>query len=136
MDDGYEVVEHNVGEGRSLLVLRSKSSNGDFLSKLRSRKRDRSKYQQIVHVATRIDAKGEETYPSNIRVLDSSVSLIEIKVGASVIRVMAHMHDIDGRRRPILLFDFKGHQGSNRIPVNDMRRARKLAVIASNCADS
>lgn len=135
MEEDYVIVEHETGEGRSILVLRPKGSAQDFLLKLKKGKGDRGRYQEIVQVADRIDSKGEDVYRSKIRTLDASLSLIEIKVDRKVIRVMAHMHLIDGRRRPILLFDFDGHQGSNRIPPHIMNRARKLASIAGRCAE-
>lgn len=126
MADDYVIVEHDTGDGRSILVL-SKTGRRDFLSEMRGTGGDKKRYRLIVRVASRIEQSGTGPFMgTSVRSLDNDLSLVEIKVPAHVIRVMAYKW-----KRMVLLFDFDGHQGkSGKISPSDMKRGKRLAKIA------
>lgn len=130
MSGGYEIVEHETECGNPILVLRSIGGK-DFLEKMRDRPKDRNRYRIIVRLVSRIQYDGPKRYVGKmVRLLDSDLSLFELKVGDSVIRVMAYIFQPYGGHRIVLLFDFDGHQGSGKIPPETMEKARRLARIA------
>lgn len=130
MADKYVIVEHDTGDGHSILVL-SKEGRPDFLSKMRSAGGDKKRYRLIVKVASRIERNGTAPFVGPfVRVLDNDLSLVEIKVNGQVIRVMAYKG-----QRMVLLFDFDGHQGkSGKISPSNMKRGRMLAKEARDIA--
>lgn len=79
MDEDYIVVEHDLGNGNSILVL-AKRGQSDFLAKLKHSKGDQSRYRLIVRTMSRILERGDEAYRGTlIHPLDPHLSLIEIK---------------------------------------------------------
>lgn len=130
MDAAYRIIEHDIGGGSSVLVL-SPDGRDDFLSKMKARRGDRSRYRLIVRAVSRIVQRGEAPFRETmVRVLDSELSLIEIKIPGQVIRVMAYRGE-----RLVLLFDFDGHQGSGKIATKDLERGRTLAKHAKNALE-
>lgn len=130
MAEGYEIVEHDIECGISVLVLRPEGKT-DFLAKMAKKPKQLERYRLIVQTVERIQYEEPETYyGSLIRSLDSEISLVEIKIGHKVIRIMAYVHRTSGPSRLVLLFDFNGHQGTGKIPPSLMDKARHLARIA------
>lgn len=130
MSEGYEIVEHETEGGNPILVLRPIGSK-DFLERMRDKPKQRDHYKLIVRMVARVQYDGPKRYIGKlIRLLDSELSLYELKVGGRVIRVMAYIYQPYGSHRVVLLFDFDGHQGSGKIPPEMMEKARKLARIA------
>lgn len=130
MDAVYRIIEHDIGGGSSVLVL-SPDGRDDFLSKMKARRGDRSRYRLIVRAVSRLVQRGEAPFRETmVRVLDSELSLIEIKVPGQVIRIMAYRGE-----KLVLLFDFDGHQGSGKIATKDLERGRMLAKHAKSALE-
>ena len=61
MDAAYRIIEHDIGGGRSVLVL-SPDGRDDFLSKMKARRGDRSRYRLIVRAVSRLVQRGEAPF--------------------------------------------------------------------------
>lgn len=130
MAEGYEIVEHETECGNPILVLRRKGSP-DFLEKMQVDRKSQDRYRLIVQMVAKVQFHGPAKFLGKlVRLLDSGLSLFELKVAGKVIRVMAYIHQPHGSHRIVLLFDFNGHQGSGKIPAHVMRRGKELAKIA------
>ena len=130
MAESYEIVEHETECGNPILVLRPEGGT-DFLEKMKSKPKELQRYRLITRMVARIQFDGPKKYIGRmVRVLDSELSLFELKVAGQVIRVMAYIYQPYAGHRIVLLFDFNGHQGSNKIPGHLMKKGRDLAEIA------
>ena len=136
MAHGYEIRAHAILGGR-ILVL-AKEGKRDFLEKLEMSPKSSERYELICSAYEKITQRGVNRCVGRqnfVRVLEGSLGLVEVKVGNTRIRVMSYLHDSREDKELILMFDFTGHQGSNRIEDSDMKKGRKLAKIAKECME-
>jgi hypothetical protein len=135
MAQGYEIRSHQY-LGTEIRVLAREGSK-DFLEKMHDDPRQCQKLKLIVNLIEKICERGVRKCigRSNfIRMLDEEVGLAELKYRGSAIRAMVYV-DQAGEMSIVLLFDFKGHGGSDRIQPGKMSKGRSLARIARDCME-
>ena len=134
MASGYKIREHllSVPELRVLVLMRE-DDEIDFLERMEGSKRGRQRQALIVKTLEKVQLKGIPLSERSriVKLLDSELCVAEVRVPGKVIRVMGYIHargtDL---AELVLLFDFDGHQGTNKIPKRLMDKGRKLAAIA------
>ena len=100
-------------------------------------RKDRHRARRIEKVARQVFERGEgwardADVIKRLHIGKCKVSVFEVKVKGTVIRVAAYMHN---DRVPIYLFDFDTHSGSkNNIPKHILSRAADAAETAERCA--
>lgn len=134
MAEGYKIRAHQLSCGEDALVLMPRGRDKDFLEEMEEAPDRRTRFRLIIRTMEKI---GQIGVPASrrvgfVRALDNRVGLVEVAVPGKVIRVMTYAHS-DGRL--VLLFDFDGHQGSDRIKQKDLARGKRLARIASLCME-
>lgn len=136
MANGYEIRAHAM-LGVRILVL-AKEGRRDFLEKLEENPKGAERFELVCRAYEKIIQRGVSRCVGRqnfVRVLEGSLGLVEVKVGNTRIRVMSYLHGSGADQELVLMFDFTGHQGSDRIEGSDMKRGRKLAKIARECME-
>lgn len=136
MGEEYEIREHDIGCGYSVLVLAPADSSRDFLQKMREDGKSVERYRMITRAAGKACEFGvtKARRTELLRTIDASLSLFELFVAGKVIRVMTYVGRRAGGQQEecVLLFDFDGHQGkTGKISSSDLLKGRKLAGIAA-----
>lgn len=116
-----------------VLVLMPEGDERDFLERMQESKKGRQRHALIIRTLERIQLKGiplsERTQV--VKLLDASLCVAEVRVTGKVIRVMSYIHARGGSNAElVLLFDFDGHQGTNKVPKRLLEKGRRLAEIA------
>ena len=106
----------------------------DFLEEMEAMPDRRTRFRLIIRTMEKIGQIGVLTSRrvGFVRMLDNRVGLVEVAVPGKVIRVMTYSH---GDNHLVLLFDFDGHQGSDKIKQKDLARGKRLARIARQCME-
>lgn len=134
MAEGYKIREHLLGvpEQRALVLMREDDEK-DFLECMENSKRGRQRHALIIKTLEAIQIKGIPLSERTriIKILDSELCVAEVRVPGKVIRVMSYIHNRGtDLAELVLLFDFDGHQGTDRIPKRVMDKGKRLAEIA------
>ncbi|MFR4501701.1 MAG: hypothetical protein ACLUBM_02190 [Collinsella sp.] len=129
MVEGYELVEYRDPKGRPFWELTTSPANSQFQKMLTDPKKKLAARKMIDQISKIYDyglkvASGT----SKLRCIDSKIGLYELKGfdGANREMIYAICQGVD---KIVLLFWFKGHQGSGNIS-KEIERAKRLAVIA------
>ena len=137
MANGYETRGHS-WLGKNVRVLARSSDEEDFLERMEGDPRHNERFRLIRLVIKKICDRGIGRCVGKrnfINPLDSCLGLCEVRVTGHVIRVMTYLHSWKGGQGLVLLFDFNGHQGSDRIPKSQMEKGRRLAKEARACIE-
>ena len=136
MPDLWEIAKHYLDEKETkwMYVLK-KTNRPSFLSECF--RTDRHRARRIEKTARQVFERGTDwarkaEVIKNLHIGKCKVSVCEVRINGTVIRVAAYMHK---GRIPIYLFDFNTHSGSkNNIPDHFLNRAADTATIAESCA--
>lgn len=135
MAEGYELVEYRDPKGRPFWELTTSPDNSQFQKMMLDPKRKFVARKMIDQISKIYDyglkvASGT----SKLRRIDSKIGLYELKGfdGANREMIYAICQGVD---KIVLLFWFKGHQGSGNIS-KEIERAKRLAVIARQLLES
>ena len=134
MAEGYKIRAHQLQCGDDVLVLMPAGRDKDFLEETEAMPDRRTRFRLIIRTMEKIGQIGVLTSRrvGFVRMLDNRVGLVEVAVPGKVIRVMTYAH---GDNHLVLLFDFDGHQGSEKIKQKDLARGKRLARIARQCME-
>lgn len=136
MAEGYKVRRHELVPGIGILVLAPDGAD-DFIDVLEKKPKQRDRLRLIKLTLEKLISRGfsASIRGRQIRILEGSIGLAEIAIAGKVIRVMCYVHEIESNPTPVLLFDFDGHQGSDKISKTLMEKGRKLAGVARLCME-
>lgn len=137
MERGYETRENDWGD-KPVRVLARTSEEKHFLKRMEENPKRNERFCLIKKAIEKMYERGIDKCLGRknfLRQLDGDVSLFEVKVAGQVIRVMAYLHRWSGGIGMVLLFDFDGHQGSDKIPKPLMEKGRRLAREAKVCIE-
>lgn len=135
MAQGYEIRSHQYLETEILVLAREGSK--DFMERMRDDPRQHERLKLIIDLVEKVCERGVKRCigRSNfIRMLDEDVGLAELKYRGSAVRVMVYVSR-EGEMSIVLLCDFKGHGGSDRIQPGKIKKGRYLASIARECME-
>lgn len=134
MAEGYKIRSHGMMCGTDVLVLMPESNDEDFLERMEASPKGRGRFRLILRTIEKIGQAGiaMSRHVGFIRTIDGPLGLVEVAVSGKVVRVMSYLHDESAL---VLLFDFDGHQGSDKIKRKDLERGRRLAAIARKCME-
>ena len=135
MVEGYVLVEYRDPKGRPFWELTTSPDSSQFQKMMSDPKRKIAARKMIVQISKVYDyglrvANGT----SKLRCIDSKIGLYELKGFDGVNREMIYAI-CQGVDIIVLLFWFKGHQGSGNIS-KEIERAKRLAVIARQLLES
>lgn len=134
-DASYELVEHPLRNGISMIALREKGSES-FIESL-NRGKTRQRAAAIVRSIERLLQNGLDWgfASKTVKRLHGNygdIVLYETRCNGQVIRVMTYIHG-GANGTPVFLFDFDGHKARSSIggiSHETLRRGEQLAVIA------
>lgn len=134
MAEGYKIRSHSLLCGSQVLVLMPEDSRLDFLDEMGSAPKQRQRYRLIVRTIEKIGQLGvpKSIKVGFVRMLEPGIGLVEVRVAGKVIRVMAYT---DGAEALVLLFDFDGHQGTDKLKGPTLAKGRRLAAAAKKCLE-
>lgn len=138
MADGYKIRSHALLNGMKILILMPEDDQEDFLEVLERDPKQHDRVHLIQRTLEKLYERGiaASIKGHHIRFLKNCASLAEIAVLGKVIRVMVYINrDEQSDPKPVLLFDFDGHQGSDKIPGNLREKGKRLAAIARLCME-
>lgn len=135
MVEGYDLVEYWDPKGRPFWELTTSPANSQFQKLLTDPKKKFAARKMVDQISKIYDyglKVASET--SKLRCIDSKIGLYELKGfdGANREMIYAICQGVD---KIVLLFWFKGHQGSGNIS-KEIERAKRLAVIARQLLES
>lgn len=135
MVEGYYLVEYGDPKGRPFWELTTSPANSQFQKLLTDPKKKFAARKMVDQISKIYDyglkvASGTSKLPC----IDSKIGLYELKGfdGANREMIYAICQGVD---KIVLLFWFKGHQGSGNIS-KEIERAKRLAVIARQLLES
>ena len=131
MDDGYRLQAYITPNGNTFWELTNGTpSHGDFAKMLRSPRTAQTAVNLIRQIDKIIDCGIKSSCATGkLRLLNAEIGLYEVKGYAGVNREMAYIV-YQEPLKVVLLFSFKGHQGSGNIH-SGIRKARPLAIVAN-----
>lgn len=130
---GYDLAPYELTGGFTVYVL-VREGQEDFLAQMAGRPKTSGRAGLILTTLERIGAAGigQSLRARFIRMLRADVGMVEVRVAGKVIRVMSYLHEGTDL---VLLFDFDGHQGGNKVPRQVMEKGERLARIARACME-
>lgn len=137
MAHGYETRGHP-WLGKNVRVLARSSEEEDFLERMERDRKRNERFKLIRLAIKKICERGIGRCVGKrnfVKPLDSCLGLCEVRVAGHVIRVMTYLHSWKCGQGLVLLFDFDGHQGSDRISRSQMDKGRRLAKEARACIE-
>lgn len=137
MARGYETRDTGWGD-RPVRVLARTSEERDFLKRMEESPKHKERFRLIKRAIEKMFDRGIDACLKRknfLRQLDGDIGLFEAKVAGQVIRVMTYLHRWTGGIGMVLLFDFNGHQGNDKIPKQLMEKGRRLAREAKACIE-
>jgi len=126
-------------EGTQSLFLVSENSR-DFLTEWAKEKRTKSVAKSLTSLLIRMYKNGLDWALSSgkLRIIDGNLGFVELRDFSGVWRVACYLPNIKSKQM-VLLREFRGHQGSNKIPpavfedclqlVNEARDAFKKEML-------
>lgn len=135
MVEGYDLVEYGDPKGRPFWELTTSPGNSQFQKMLSDPKR-KLVARKMIDQISKIYDYGIKVVSgtSKLRCIDSKIGLYELKGFDGANREMIYAI-CQGVGKIVLLFWFKGHQGSGNIS-KEIERAKRLAVIARQLLES
>ena len=135
MNHEYSLVEYSDPKGRSFWELTSSPNNSEFV-KLMSNPKTRVVARKIIDQISKIYDYGllAASGTSKLRCIDAASGLYELKGFDGARREMVYAL-CKGPDKIVLLFGFKGHQGSGNIQ-KEIKRGMRLASIARELMES
>jgi|GEM_PF-1892460 hypothetical protein len=135
--DQYQLVSQPIGSGLEVIVIKRKNATATFLDEIAQDSRREHEAALITRATVRLLLNGADwgMASQTLKLLKgrTDVALYELRVKATVYRVMVYLHN-DLVRTPVLLCAFKGHRSTKGggIREQDMQRGLELAKIARN----
>lgn len=131
----YELVEYADPEGRPFWELTTSPENSQF-QKMMSDPKTKFTARKMINQISKIYDYGLKNVSgtSKLRCIDPKIGLYELKGFDGVNREMVYAI-CQGVDKIVLLFWFKGHQGSGNIS-KEIKRAKQLAAIAKQLLGS
>ena len=137
MENGYELRAFTV-EGKHIFweLVSSKCNETQFETLCRN-KRTKEAAANLIRQIMKIEEYGirKSCITGKLRKIDEVPGLYEIKGYAGVNREMAYIYCAEPPEI-VLLFHFKGHQGSSGNIHKEIKRAKPLAKIAADLIES
>lgn len=135
MVEGYDLVEYGDPKGRPFWELTTSPANSQFQKLLTDPKKKFAARKMVDQISKIYDYELKvASGTSKLRCIDSKIGLYELKGfdGANREMIYAICQGVD---KIVLLFWFKGHQGSGNIS-KEIELAKRLAVIARQLLES
>lgn len=129
MDHDYCLLEYSDPKGRPFWELTSSPDNSEFQKLVRNPKSKITARKIIAQISKIYDYGLHATSgTSKLRCIDATLGLYELKGFDGVKREMIYAL-CEGPDKIVLLFGFRGHQGSGNIQ-KEIKRGMRLASIA------
>ena len=131
MGKGYRLQEYKTPDGNHFWELLSDNAAASEFTKMMKSPKKREAAINLVRQIDKIIRYGiqDSCMTNKMRLLDTKIGLYELKGHSGVDREMVYVL-VRAPLEIVLLFSFKGHQGSGNIH-SEIHRARPLAKIAA-----
>ena len=117
-------------EGTVAFFLVSENDR-DFLTGWKEKKQTKEVGANFIRLLININRHGYDWAfsSSKLKHLDGNLGLVEIKGFRGIWRVLSYLHESD-QKQMVMLREFRGHQGSDKVPASLLEECRRLAEVA------